>query len=100
MEIMGGIFTRRDYFWKRTASWDWFGTLRWWEVSVEFLGLNGTGGAWLKEKWRWNGSEQVMHATIRTLSFEDTEKLISEIRAKLPPAREEHPGIAEPNPTC
>lgn len=81
MEIRDGLFTGHDYYWKRTDGWDWFGAPRWWEVSIEFLGLNGSCGAWLKEKWRWNGNPQVVREDIRTLSFEDTEKLIEEIKA-------------------
>lgn len=76
-----------DYFWKRTNGWDWFGVERWWEVSVEFTGLNGAGGAWIKEKWRWNGSAQTVREDIRSLGHAETMKIIEEIRRNMPPRR-------------
>ncbi len=83
MEIREGIFTGRDYYWKRTDGWDWFGTRRWWEVSIEFTGLNGSGGAWVKEKWRWNNNPQVVKEEILTLSIEKTEEIVIEIKMNI-----------------
>jgi len=81
MRIRDGIVTGQEYLWKQSDGWDWFGTFRWWEVFVEFTGLNGSGGAWLKEKWRWNGSSQTMREDIKTLSYEETEAIVRDIKS-------------------
>lgn len=81
MKIYKNIETNKEYFWKRTDSWDWFGVKRWWEIFIEFSGLNGSGGAWLIEKWRWNGSTQNIRNDIKTLSYEKTIKIITDIQA-------------------
>jgi len=69
----------REYYWKRTPGWDWFGTPRWWEVFIVPLGFNGAGGLWLKERWRWNGSDENIREEIRTLSAGETLALLSQI---------------------
>ena len=81
MEIREGIFTDCEYFLDRTKAWNWFGTPRWWEIFVEFHGLNGMGGAWLSERWRWNGSNQTIIESIYTLSYEKTEEIITKLKS-------------------
>ena len=65
----------REYFWKRTNGWDWFGERRWWEVFVIASGLNGSGGYWLTELWRQNNSREVIRENVRTLSAEESSAL-------------------------
>jgi len=83
MKICDGIFTDKEYLYRCSDSWDWFGTFRWWEVFVEFSGLNGGGGVWIKEKWRWNGSKETIREDIKTLGYEETTELISKIKSIL-----------------
>jgi len=82
VQIAEDIETGKEYFWKRTEGWDWFGTKRWWEVFVEFAGFNGAGGVWLTEYWRWNSSKETIRKEVRTLSREDSQKLIKQISLK------------------
>ena len=79
MKIYDNIETKKEYFWKKSDPWDWFGVKRWWEVFVEFSGLNGGGGAWIIEKWRWNGSTENIRTDIKSLPFEETMKIIHKI---------------------
>ena len=79
MDIFG-LQTGKEYYWKRSEGWNWFGTSRWWEVFVEISGLNGGGGAWLVERWRWNGSSETIHEHIKSLSYEETRKITEEIK--------------------
>jgi len=81
MVISPGIETGVEYFWKRTKGWNWLGSTRWWEVFVEFSGLNGGGGAWIIERWRWNGSAETLRCQPASLSLEKTKKLIDEIKS-------------------
>lgn len=67
------------YYWKRTDGWDWFGTRRWWEVFVTIDGLNGSGGYWLKEHWRWNGDSEDVRTELRTLNPEESQSLQHDI---------------------
>lgn len=69
-----------EYYWKRTPGWDWFGTWRWCEIFIVPLGLNGGGGLWLEERWRWNGSQQWLPGQVRSLSAADTLALMNEIQ--------------------
>ena len=80
MDIFG-LQMHKEYYWKSSEGWTWFGTPRWWEIFVEISGLNGAGGVWLAERWRWNGSSETIREQIKTLSYEDTVKLIDEIKA-------------------
>ena len=79
MIITETLETGREYFWKRTEGWDWFGIQRWWEVFIRIDGFNGGGGLWIEELWRWNGSLETLQRQPRTLSLEDSQKLIAEI---------------------
>ena len=81
MIISPGIETGIEYFWKRSVPWDWFGSKRWWEIFVEFSGFNGGGGAWIVERWRWNGSAETIRYQPDSLSWEKTKALISEIKS-------------------
>lgn len=83
MNITENIKTGTEYYLKRTEGWDWFGTPRWWEVFVEFSGLNGSGGIWLIERWRWNGSSQNIREHIRTLKFEKSQEIIQQVETNL-----------------
>ncbi len=69
----------QEHYWKRTDGWDWFGTPRWWEVFVVPLGINGVGGLWLEEHWRWNGSSETIRSQTRTLSREETRDLVQQV---------------------
>lgn len=69
----------REYHWKRTDGWNWFGTERWWTVFIEVTGLNGVGGYWINEYWRWNGSPNNTLHNIRTLSLEESIQLTRDI---------------------
>ncbi len=80
MQIADGIETGKEYYWKRSAGWQWNDRERWWEVFVEFDGLNGAGGAWLREKWRWNGSQQTIYNQPRSLSYQETAEIIEQIK--------------------
>lgn len=69
-----------EYYWKRTDSWNWSGTERWWEVFIVFAdGMNGGGGACIEERWRWNGSDENLRVQPRNLSLQETRKLIAEL---------------------
>lgn len=80
MIINNGISSGQEYYWKSSNSWIWAGDRRWWDITIEFSGLNGAGGAWLIERWRWCGSSQTMITQPRSLSYEETQKLIREIQ--------------------
>ncbi len=80
MQIAEDIETGKDYLWKTSDPWDWFGKQCWWEVSVEFIGLNGDGGMWLIEKWRWNNSTEILREFTRSLSSIEIDALFIEIR--------------------
>jgi hypothetical protein len=83
MQIVDGIETGKKYYWKRSKGWDWFGTTRWWEYFVEFAGFNGSGGLWLVETSSWNGSDQEMFRQPRSLSREDSAKVVEQVKANL-----------------
>jgi hypothetical protein len=69
-----------EYYWKRSGSWRWFdGLEHWWEVFVEVSGFNGSGGYWLYERWRWNGSSENIRNEIKTLSYHDSAVLSKEV---------------------
>ena len=71
------------YHWKDSKGWDWFGTERWWEFFVEILGLNGSGGYWIKVKSRWNGSEFMPHLdSVDSLTWEKSKELEEAIRSR------------------
>ena len=55
--------------------WDWFGTPRWWEIFAVKDGWNGVGGYWIKERWRWNRSQENIRSDIKTLSHAETKEL-------------------------
>lgn len=79
-----------EYYWKRTDSWTWNGTERWWECFVIFHdGMNGGGGAFIEERWRWNGSDQNMRVQPRNLSLFETRQLLSELVQHNQPAESE-----------
>jgi len=65
----------KEYYWKRTTGWDWFGTPRWWEIFIILDGLNGSGGYWLRENWRWNGSLQNIRTEVRTLPYDESKQI-------------------------
>ena len=71
-----------EYFWKRTDGWVWNGVERWWDVFISFYdGMNGAGGAYIEERWRWNGSDQNLRVQPRNFSLTETRKLIAELVA-------------------
>lgn len=72
-----------EYYWKRTEGWKWFdGCEHWWEVFVVFHeGTNGGGGAYIEERWRWNGSSQNLRIQPRNLTLQETRQLIAELSA-------------------
>ena len=69
----------KEYYWKRTDGWDWFGTQRWWEIFIVPTGYNGVGGLWLLERWRWNGSSQTIREEVRTLSHAESQQIVKEV---------------------
>ena len=70
-----------EYYWKRSESWPWNGEERWWEVYVVFQnGMNGGGGACVREIWRWNNSSQNMREVPRNLTHDETADLLRELR--------------------
>ena len=70
-----------EYYWNRTDGWQWLdGNERWWEIFVVFRdGMNGSGGANIEERWRWNGSEQNLRVQPRNLTLAETRQLILEL---------------------
>ena len=77
MQIIEGVETGKLYYCKRSDSWDWFGTMRWWEIFIEPLGFNGVGGLWLKEHWRWNGSlNDCFPPTVKSLGYEESQEIL------------------------
>lgn len=79
---MSSLKTGVDYYWKKSDSWDWFGTTRWWEYFVEILGMNGSGGYWIRVKARWNGSEFIKHLDqVESLNWEKSKELEDAIYA-------------------
>ena len=83
-----GLEVGREYYWKHTPGWQWFdGHEHWWEVFVRVSGFNGLGGYWLEEMWRWNGSPDVLRREVRTLSYEESEKLTHEVEQATRPTR-------------
>lgn len=94
MTITDGIETGRDYYWKRSNGWNWWlvgshpssqqRERRWWTYYVEFTGLNGAGGAWVKVKSQWNGAPVGLHFTQpQSLSWEETQAMLREIKLNL-----------------
>lgn len=73
------IFDKKEYYWKRTDSWQWDGKECWWEVYVSFRGMHGGGGAVIEERWRWNESKQNIRTQFRALTPLETNQLIKEI---------------------
>lgn len=72
----------KEYYWKRTPSWRWIdGTERWWEVFIRIIGLNGLGGCWVVELWRWNSSSEVIREQARSLSSQETQDLAIDFEA-------------------
>ena len=69
----------KEYYIGKSNGWDWFGTHRWWEIFVIIDGFNGSGGYWLRERWRWNGSSQNIREEIKTLSLEESQEVDSKI---------------------
>ena len=74
-----------EYYWKRTDGWKCLdGCEHWWEVFVVFYdGMNGSGGAFIEERWRWNGSSQNLRVQPRNLTLQETRQLIAELSAQL-----------------
>ena len=77
---MSALTIGREYYWKRSNGWDWFGTDRWWEVFVKIAGLNGGGGYWIEENWRWNGSGETIRCEIKSLTADESRELERAIR--------------------
>lgn len=73
---------KQEHYWRRTEGWDWFGTQHWWEVFIVFHGFNGTGGANIEERWRWNGSSENLRKEYRNLTLDETRQLLSELGLK------------------
>ena len=68
------------YYWKRTGSWQFNGAERWWEIYIVFEdGFNGSGGACIREIWRWNNSSQNMRDQPRNLNIPETVALLGEL---------------------
>lgn len=82
MIITEGIGTGIEYFWRKSDSWDWFGVQQWWEIFVKFYGFNGEAGVWCEELWKWNGGTpgKYQFTQPRTLSYEDSAKMLQEIK--------------------
>jgi len=71
-----------EYYWKRTTGWQWDGEERWWEIFIVFHdGMNGGGGACVREIWRWNKSLQDMRVQPRNLTYAETIELLRELTA-------------------
>lgn len=70
-----------EYYWKRTEGWKSLsGENRWWEVFVVFHdGMNGAGGAYITELWRWNNSFNNLRVINRNLTLTETRQLLSEL---------------------
>jgi hypothetical protein len=83
-EIAEGIGLGREYYWKRSDGWQIFDQPEnWWEWYVEIDGFNGGGGLWITEYLRWHSGGT--HSTQpRTLSREESLKLVRELQANLP----------------
>jgi len=45
-------------------------------------GMNGGGGAFIEERWRWNGSSQNIRVQPRNLTLQETQQLIAELSAE------------------
>jgi hypothetical protein len=72
----------------RSKPWAWNGGERWWEVFTTVTGFNGAGGYWVRQDWHWNGSPEINHYHIRSLSAEESRQLDADIAA-----------LARPRPT-
>lgn len=85
-EIAEGIELGREYYWKRSGGWKnlWDDGTNWWEWFVEINGFNGAGGLWITEVLKWHNSGATHSTQPRTLSYEDSAKLIRELQANLP----------------
>jgi hypothetical protein len=64
---------------KQSNSWKWDGVDRWWNVFTTINGYNGAGGYWVTDEWRWNNSAQTIRTDIRSLSFDASRELETEI---------------------
>jgi len=85
MIMYDGIQTGVKYYWKRSDGWDWTEpdgseTRHWWEYFIEFSGFNGAGGAWLLEWHKWNSSGFEWNPQPRTLSYDETMRIVDQIR--------------------
>lgn len=76
-----GLEIGKTYLSKRSQPWDWFGEQRWWEVFTTVTGLNGGGGYWVREEWRWNNSTTTTSTHVRTLSLRQSRELEAAITA-------------------
>lgn len=75
----------RDYYWKRSDSWQWNGQEHWWEYAIEiYPGMNGGCGVYVFEKSKWNGASEWQFKTPNNLSYDETCKLFRELVAHLP----------------
>ncbi len=70
----------QNYYLGRSNSWKWNGVSRHWNIFVSLIGYNGAGGGWFRETWRWNKSSQVLGEQIKTLSWEDTQKIFHAVK--------------------
>lgn len=76
----GVIDTNREYYWRRTDGWDWFGEHCWWNIFVTFAnGMHGGGGACITEHWRWNNSSQTIRREYRNLTLIETRDLVQQL---------------------
>ena len=80
MERIVALDEHVEYYWKRSESWEYFGSTRWWEVFITVLGYNGVGGYWLKEEWRWNGNNQTVRDAIKSLGYTESAQITKEVR--------------------
>lgn len=75
---MSAIDPHVEYYAGRTESWDWFGTERWWEKWLVWIGgWDGCGQYVCEIRWRWNGSSQTIRRDYVHISDNDLRQRIS-----------------------
>jgi len=80
---MSEIVEGKEYYWKSTESWSWFGANHWWDVFVVVTGYNGTGGACIEERWRWDHSNETIRREYRDLTMFETAVLFTTLEENL-----------------
>ena len=81
---------KKEYYIGKSKSWAWIDSKeRWWEIFVIIDGFNGVGGFWLRKRWRWNNSSQIMSEEVLTLSNKESIKIVQKIKDNMAYEREE-----------